>query len=142
MKIRYGMALAGACALAGCSWMTHSGKAAPAAQQQTLMKSLTGEVEYRLAYDLPADAYLVVTLNRMDAPARIIASERIAPVGASPVPFVLSYEPGDVAGGSEFTVSASIKQGERTLASNDARPRVLGNSGNDGPVSVLVSESH
>ena len=143
MKIRYGVLLAGTVVLAGCSWMPHFGKHKhEAAQQQTLMKSLSGEVDYHLAHDLPPDAYLVVTLDRHDAPARTIASDRIATIGASPVSFVLSYEPGDLVNGTDFTVSASIKQGDRTLASNDTPIRVLGDSGNEGPVLVVVSELH
>lgn len=142
MKIRYGVLLAGACVLAGCSWMPHFGKHETPPPQQTLMKSLTGEVDYHLAHDLPPDAYLVVTLNRHDAPAGVIATDRIAPIGASPVPFVLSYEPSDVANGTDFRVSASIKQGDRTLVTGDTQPRVLGNSGNDGPIRVVISELH
>jgi uncharacterized lipoprotein YbaY len=142
MKIRYGVLLAGACVLAGCSWMPHFGKHNTPPPQQTLMKSLAGEVDYHLAHDLPPDAYLVVTLNRHDAPAGVIATDRIAPIGASPVSFVLSYEPGDVANGTDFRVSASIKQGDRTLATSDTQARVLGDSGNSGPVSVTISELH
>lgn len=142
MKIRYGVLLAGMCLLAGCSWMPHFGKHKTPAQPQALMKSLTGEVDYHLAHNLPPDAYLVVTLNRHDAPAGVIATDRIAPIGASPVSFVLSYEPNDVADGTDFRVSASIKQGDRTLATADTQPRVLGNSGNDGPVLVVISELH
>lgn len=142
MKIRHGMLLAGACLLAGCSWMPHFGKHKTPPSQQTLMKSLTGEVDYHLTHDLPSDAYLVVTLNRHDAPAGVIATDRIAPIGASPVSFVLSYEPSDVANGTDFRVSASIKQGDRTLATSDTQARVLGDSGNNGPVLVVISELH
>jgi putative lipoprotein len=143
MKIRHGLLLTGVLVLAGCSWMPFGHH--KAAKQQTLMKSLSGEVDYRLTHDLPSDAYLEVTLSdisKQDAPARIIASDRITPVTASPVPFVLSYEPDDVAGGTDFTVSASIKQGGRILATNDTQTRVLGNSGNNGPVLLVVSELH
>ncbi|GLQ90335.1 YbaY family lipoprotein [Dyella flagellata] len=143
MKVCHGLLLAGLLALAGCSWMPFGHHKAP--QQQTLMKSLSGEVDYQLAHELPPDAYLEVTLSdisKRDAPARVIASDHVAPIGPSPVSFVLSYEPDSLAGGTDFTVSASIKQGDRTLAANDAQARVLGNSGNHGPVQVVVSESH
>ncbi|HUB91599.1 MAG TPA: YbaY family lipoprotein [Dyella sp.] len=142
MKVRYGVLLAGAYALAGCSWMPHFGKHEAPPPQQALMKSLTGEVDYHLMHDLPPDAYLIVTLNRHDAPAGVIATDRIAPIGPSPVPFVLSYEPGDIANGTDFRVSASIKQGDRTLATTDTQTRVLGDSGNNGPISVVISELH
>lgn len=144
MKIRYAMLLAGVVVLAGCSWMPHFGRH-KAPQQQMLMKSLSGEVDYQLAHALPADAYLAVTLadvSRQDRPARVIATDRIAPIGASPVSFVLSYEPHELGKGTDFVVSASIKQGERTLAASDTQTHVLGQSGDNGPVLLKVSEVH
>ncbi|RDS84823.1 hypothetical protein DWU98_02360 [Dyella monticola] len=144
MKIRHGLLLAGALVLGGCSWMpfVHHHQKAPT--QQTLMKSLSGEVDYQLAHDLPPDAYLEVTLSDISKPnaPRVVASDRIAPMGASPVSFVLSYEPDALGNGTDFTVSAKIKQGDRTLATSDTQTRVLGNSGNDGPVLVTISEMH
>jgi putative lipoprotein len=142
MKIRHGMLLIGALALAGCSWMPYFGKA-KAPKEQMLMKSLSGEVDYDLVHALPSDAYLEVTLSdvsKQDAPARVIATEHIAPIGSSPVPFVLSYEPADLRDGVDFAVSANIMQGSRTFAASDVQVRVLGRSGNDGPVRVVVSE--
>ena len=144
MKIRHGLLLLGVLALAGCSWMPHFGKN-KTPQQQTLMKSLTGEVDYTLTHTIPDDAYLEVTLvdvSKQDAPARVIATDKIAPVSPSPVTFVLSYEPSDLADGVDFAVSAKIKQGDRTLAINDTQVSVLGRSGNDGPVRVVISEIH
>jgi putative lipoprotein len=144
MKIRHGLLLIGMLALAGCSWMPHFGKHKPS-QQQTLMKSLTGEVDYTLTHAIPDDAYLEVTLadvSKQDAPARVIATDKITPIGPSPVSFVLSYEPSDLADGVDFAVSAKIKQGDRILALNDTQVSVLGRSGNDGPVRVVISEIH
>jgi putative lipoprotein len=144
MKIRHGLLLIGVLALAGCSWMPHFGKD-KTSRQQTLMKSLTGEVDYSLTHAIPDDAYLEVTLadvSKQDAPARVIATDKIAPIGPSPVSFVLSYEPSDLADGVDFAVSAKIKQGDRTLAINDTQVSVLGRSGNDGPVRVVISEIH
>ncbi|GLQ46794.1 hypothetical protein GCM10007862_18450 [Dyella lipolytica] len=149
MKTRYGLLLIGALVLAGCSWMPHFGKSATpnddAAQKQTLMKSITGEVDFDLPQPLPADAYLEVTLSdvsRQDAPARVIAKDRISPVGASPVTFVLSYEPADLQDGVDFAVSAHIQQGGQLVAFNDSRVSVLGRSGNNGPVRVVLAEAH
>jgi putative lipoprotein len=144
MKIRQGLLLIGLLALAGCSWMPHFGKSKPA-EQVTLMKSLTGEVDYTLTHDIPADAYLEVTLadvSKQDAPARVIATDHISPIGPSPVSFVLSYEPSDLGDGMDFAVSARIKQEDRTLALNDTRVSVLGRSGNEGPVRVVIAEIH
>ncbi|MBE1159988.1 YbaY family lipoprotein [Dyella acidiphila] len=145
MKIRHGLLLSAALLLAGCSWMPHFGHKDKAPQQLTLMKSLTGEVDYTLTHELPADAYLDVTLadvSKQDAPARIIATDHIAPIGASPVTFVLSYEPSALGSGVDFAVSATIKQGDRILARNDTQVSVLGRSGNEGPVRVVIAEIH
>ena len=150
MKMVYSLLLIGVLAIAGCSWMPHFGKdnasqqdSAP--QKQTLMKSLTGEVDYDLPQPLPAGAYLEVTLSdvsRQDAPARVVAKDRIVPVGASPVTFVLSYEPADLRDGVDFAVSAHIQQGTQLLAFNDTRVSVLGRSGTEGPVRIVLAAAH
>lgn len=141
MNIRFGLLMFGAIALAGCSWMPHFGKSKPPVQE-TLMKSLTGEVDFSAASSLPPDAVLEVTLSdvsRLDAPARVIASDTIAPVGASPANFVLTYEPKDLGDGVDFAVSARIHQGDKLLAISDTRVSVLGRSGNTGPVQVVLT---
>jgi putative lipoprotein len=141
VKIRFGLLMFGAIALAGCSWMPHFGKSKPPVQE-TLMKSLTGDVDFSAVSSLPPDAKLEVALSdisRQDAPARVIASDTIAPVGASPASFVLTYEPKDLGDGVDFAVSARIHQGDKLLAISDTRVSVLGRSGNTGPVQVVVT---
>ena len=141
MNIRFGLLMFGAIALAGCSWMPHFGKSKPPVQE-TLMKSLTGEVDFSAVSSLPPDAKLEVMLSdvsRLDAPARVIASDTIAPVGASPANFVLTYEPKDLGDGVDFAVSARIHQGDKLLAISDTRVSVLGRSGNTGPVQVVLT---
>jgi putative lipoprotein len=141
VKIRFGLLMFGTIALAGCSWMPHFGKSKPPVQE-TLMKSLTGEVDFSAVTSLPPDAILDVTLSdvsRQDAPARVIATDPISPVGTSPATFVLSYEPKDLGDGVDFAVSARIHQGDKLLAISDTRVSVLGRSGNEGPVLVVVT---
>jgi putative lipoprotein len=142
MRIRHGLLLLGALAIAGCSWMPHFGKD-KTPKQEMLMKAVTGEVDYNLTHAIPADAYLEVTLDDVSSPGarpRVIATDRITPIGPSPVSFVLSYEPSDLANGVSFAVSARIKQGDRVLASNDTQVSVLGSTGDSGPVRVVISE--
>lgn len=150
MNMRRGLLLAAMLALAACGWIPHFGKdktpsqqAAP--QQQVLMKSLSGEVEFTLAQPLPKDAYLEVVLadvSHQDAAPRVIARQRISPVGESPVTFVLSYEPQDLGDSVDFAVSAHIEEGGQLLAFNDTRISVLGRSGNDGPVQIALAAAH
>ncbi|WP_172461865.1 YbaY family lipoprotein [Dyella jiangningensis] len=134
-------------ALAGCSMFSHHGEhksatpAAAAPAHQSLMKSLTGDIRYELPQPLPADAYLLVTLadvSRQDAPARTVSEERIQPVGASPVDFLISYDPSDLRDGVDFAINVRLQQGDKLLAINDTRTSVLGRSGENGPVSITL----
>ena len=134
-------------ALAGCSMFSHHGdmrapEAAPATPaHQSLMKSITGDIRYELPQPLPADAYLLVTLadvSRQDAPARTVSEERIQSVGASPVDFLISYDPSDLRDGVDFAINVRLQQGDKLLAINDTRTSVLGRSGENGPVSITL----
>jgi putative lipoprotein len=143
MKIRVGLVLVAVMALTGCGMLHHFGKKTPP-EQQTLMKSLTGEIEYSLAQPLPSDAYIQVVLSdvsQQDAPSRVVSQERITPVGASPVEFQLTYDPADLKDGVDFAVSARLQQGDRLLALNDERVSVLGRSGNSGAVLIVLKET-
>jgi len=135
-------------ALAGCSMFSRHAKDEPSAAQvatapahQSLMKSITGDIRYELPQPLPADAYLLVTLadvSRQDAPARTVSEERIQPVGASPVDFLISYDPSDLHDGVDFAINVRLQQGDKLLAINDTRTSVLGRSGENGPVSITL----
>jgi putative lipoprotein len=137
-------------ALSACSWLPHHHKAdaaqpttsAPAAPvHQALMKTLIGDVRYDLPQAVPADAVLIVTLadvSRQDVAARTVAEERIQPVGASPVDFMLSYDPADLRDGVDFAIGVRLQQGDKLLAINDTRTSVLGRSGEHGPVSITL----
>ncbi|WP_130620244.1 YbaY family lipoprotein [Dyella amyloliquefaciens] len=135
-------------ALAGCSMFSHHAKqeapvatTAPAPVHQSLMKSITGDIRYELPQAVPADAYLLVTLadvSRQDVAARTVSEERIQPVGASPVDFLISYDPSDLRDGVDFAINVRLQQGDRLLAINDTRTSVLGRSGENGPVSITL----
>lgn len=137
-------------ALSACSWLPFHHKEAasqpttstPAAPvHQALMRTLVGDVRYDLPEAVPADAVLIVTLadvSRQDVASRTVAEERIQPVGASPVDFMLSYDPADLHDGVDFAISVRLQQGDKLLAINDTRTSVLGRSGDNGPVSITL----
>ena len=105
------------------------------------MKTLIGDVRYELPQPVPADAVLIVTLadvSRADAPARTVSEERIQPVGASPVDFMLSYDPAELRDGVDFAIGVRLQQGDKLLAISDTRTSVLGRSGENGPVSITL----
>ena len=137
-------------ALSACSMFSHHAKGdassasttQPAAPvNQTLMKSLVGDIRYELPQPVPADAYLLVTLDdvsKQDVAARRISETRIEPVGASPVDFLLTYDPADLRDGVDFAIGVRLQQGDKLLAINDTRTSVLGRSGENGPVSIIL----
>jgi putative lipoprotein len=105
------------------------------------MRTLIGDVRYDLPQPVPADAVLIVTLadvSRQDVAARTISEERIQPVGASPVDFMLSYDPADLRDGVDFAINVRLQQGDKLIAINDTRTSVLGRSGDNGPVSITL----
>ncbi len=149
MLSRFSLVVAGAIALSACSMFPHHAKPAPEAPvsapaapaHQSLMKSILGDVRYALPQAVPADAYLQVSLvdvSRQDVAARTVAEERIQPVGASPVDFLLSYDPADLRDGVDFAINVRLQQGDKLLAINDTRVSVLGRSGENGPVSITL----
>jgi putative lipoprotein len=146
-------AAAAALALSGCGWWPlhrHTAPAetavqpdrpAPAPVHQALARSLAGVVLFDLGQAVPADAVLEVSLadvSRQDVPERVVAKERIAPVGASPVDFQLIYDPADLGQGVDFAVSARLLQGDRLLAVSDERVSVLGHAGEQGPLRLRL----
>lgn len=141
MLSRFSLLAVAAFALAGCSMFSHHGKSDVPPVHQALMKSITGDIRYHLPQSVPADAYLQVTLadvSRPDVAARTIAEERVQPVTASPVDFLISYDPAELKDGVDFAISVRLQQGDKLLAINDTRVSVLGRSGENGPVSVML----
>ncbi|HET6554472.1 MAG TPA: YbaY family lipoprotein [Dyella sp.] len=144
MSFRVSLLAVAVIALAGCSMFSHHAKeSAPdvAPVHQSLMKSITGDIRYELPQPAPADAYLLVTLadvSRQDVAARMISEERIQPVGASPVDFLISYDPADLRDGVDFAINVRMQQGDKLLAISDTRTSVLGRSGEKGPVSITL----
>ncbi|MFC4528268.1 YbaY family lipoprotein [Dyella halodurans] len=141
MLSRFSLLAVAAFALAGCSMFSHHSKSDAAPAHQALMKSITGDIRYALPHPVPADAYLLVTLadvSRQDVTGRTIAEERVEPVTASPVDFLISYDPSELKDGVDFAISVRLQQGDKLLAINDTRVSVLGRSGENGPVSVML----
>jgi putative lipoprotein len=80
---------------------------------------ITGTVTYRVRMALPANATIDVRLedvSRADAPAAIIAENIFAAAGKQvPIPFQLTYSPGDIQAGHRYQVRAQIMVGDKLL---------------------------
>ncbi len=95
-----GMALL---AVAGCASRTAGGS-----DQGPVV---SGTVNYRARIALPPDAVLTLRLldvTRPDAPALVLAEKSISNPGNPPIPFELSYLPGDMRAGRSIVIEARI----------------------------------
>ena len=92
-------------------------QSAPSPEQSSPM--ITGTVTYRVRMALPANAAIDVRLedvSRADAPAAIIAENIFAAGGKQvPIPFQLTYSPGDIQAGHRYQVRAQIMVEDKLL---------------------------
>ena len=92
-------------------------QSAPSPGQPSAM--ITGTVTYRVRMALPANAAIDVRLedvSRADAPAAIVAENIFAAAGKQvPIPFQLTYSPGDIHPSHSYQVRAQIMVEDRLL---------------------------
>lgn len=105
-------------ATAGCQTSNATGPA-PGSEGSASMVRLEGNATYRQRIALPPDAVLIVRIqdvSRMDAPARLIAEQRLPTQGRQvPLPFAVDYDPAQVQSVPRVAVSARIEDGAGTL---------------------------
>ena len=116
---------------------------APAAScPPTCPASVTGTVSYPGSAPLPPGAELTVRLedvSRADAPSITIAERVIANPGQSPIPFEIGYDPADIDARFDYSIQATITQGDTLLFINDTVYSVLTWGHPSGVDMVLVS---
>ncbi|MCI0390454.1 MAG: YbaY family lipoprotein [Acidobacteria bacterium] len=85
-------------------------------KRQGQERTVTGAVTYRPRIALPPQAVLRVELldvSRADAPATVITQQTIETKGKQvPIPFSLSFDPGQIKEGNRYQVQAKIVVGE------------------------------
>ena len=88
----------------------------PAGTEST---TLRGTVSYRERMALPINASIDVRLldvSLQDVPAKVLAQQTIEAAGQSvPIPFELTYDPGQVREGLSFAVRAEIRSSSGAL---------------------------
>jgi putative lipoprotein len=73
---------------------------------------ISGSVAYRERIGMPADAVIRVQLldiSRQDAPATVIAQQRIRPSRQVPIPFTLQYDPSQIERRGTYSIAATIE---------------------------------
>lgn len=90
--------------------------------------AVSGTLTYRERIALPPGAVAVVQLldvSLADAPAVLIAEQRIANPGSAPIAFRIGYDPARIDARRTYAVQASIRDGDRLLFANDTVYDVL-----------------
>lgn len=106
--------------LAACASAPASVPVSPASAK------VTGEVFWRERIMLPPTTVVIVSLqdvSQMDAPAKLIAAQRLEGRVAPPVDFELRYDPAKVVETHRYTVSARVEvDGKLRFVSDTAYP--------------------
>lgn len=103
---------------------------------------LSGQVSYLERSALPADAVLEVKLldvSLADAPAKVLASQRLAPGQQVPIDFTLLYEPRQIIASHSYALQARVLQGNRLLFINTQRYPVLTRGAPSDDIAIRVN---
>lgn len=123
----------GMIALAGAALVL---PAASATAQNTI---LMGTVNYRERMALPANATVLVQLvdvSKADAPAEVIAEDRVTGTTASPVSYRLQFDQSRIKLGRSYALQARISDGDRLLFINTTRHAVFAGGRNNTRILV------
>jgi len=101
---------------------------------------LKGEVVYRERIALPPGARVTVQLTDVslaDAPAAIVAEQKITPTGQVPIPFELKFDTSAILEKNTYALQARIDVDDKLMFINDERHQVDPLAA-DGPQTILV----
>ena len=115
----------------------------PGASENALA-TITGTITYRERIALPPDAVVRVQLldvSLMDVAATVIGEQVIKPEHSVPIAFVIQYDPGQIDERMSYSVSASIRSGERLLFISDRSYPVL-TRGNSNQADLVLKMIH
>ena len=119
------------------------GESASAQTDVSFSGTLTGVVLYRQRIALPDNAVIVVKLqdtSKADAAATDIATATIETKGAQvPIPFELTYDPGQIEARMLYTLSVRITVDGRLMWINTTSTPVLTRDAPQTDVTVMVS---
>jgi putative lipoprotein len=132
------------CALLALVCMLPGAQAADAsAQKMTIPAIISGSVSYREHSALPAGSEAIIQLHettQANAPAKLIAEQRIAVSGPAPVAYQLDYDAVNINPRNTYQVSARIMNGKKTLFVTDTPIPVI-TRGSPGHVDLVLSKA-
>ena len=89
--------------------------------------AITGEVSYRERIALPPNAVLTIRLSDVslaDAPASVIAEQKIDPAGQAPIRFEMKFDPAVIQPNMSYALQARITVDDTFWFINDERYQV------------------
>lgn len=113
------------------------------AQKMTIPAIISGSVSYREHSALPAGSEAIIQLldtTRADAPAKVIAEQKIAVAGPAPVAYQLDYDAVTINPRNIYQVSARIVNGKKLLFVTDTPIHVI-TRGSPGHVDLVLSKA-
>lgn len=102
---------------------------------------IDGNITYRENYQLPRDAVATIELRetlRPGAPSVTIARKQLTNITASPIRYVLEYDPSLIDNRRSYSLNATITQGNRTLFATRRTFPVLNGTTASTNVALLV----
>lgn len=111
----------------------------PAASARAQNTILMGTVNYRERMALPAATTVLVQLvdvSLADAPAQVIAEDRITGATASPIPYRLQFDQSRIKLGRSYALQARISDGDRLLFINTTRHAIFAGGRNNTRILV------
>lgn len=100
---------------------------------------LMGTVNYRERMALPSSATVLVQLvdiSLADAPAQVIAEDRMTGATGSPIPYRLKFDQSRIKLGRSYALQARISDGDRLLFINTTRHAIFAGGRNNTRILV------
>lgn len=111
----------------------------PATRATAQNTTLMGTVNYRERMALPSSATILVQLvdvSKADAPAEVLAEDRITSATASPIPYRLQFDQSRIKLGRSYALQARISDGDQLLFINTTRHAVFAGGRNNTRILV------
>ena len=111
----------------------------PATRATAQTTTLMGTVNYHERMALPGSATVLVQLvdiSKADAPAEVIAEDRITGATGSPIPYRLKFDQSRIKLGRSYALQARISDGDRLLFINTTRHAIFAGGRNNTRILV------
>jgi putative lipoprotein len=121
-----------------------SGNGEPGNGDAGALGVISGSVAYRERIAMPADAVIRVQLldiSKQDAPASVIAEQRIRPSREVPIPFTVQYDRSKINRGGIYSIAASIEVDGEIVWRTTTAQLVITNGNPTENIEIVVAQT-